>query len=206
MRWASVSLLGLLASLCLLGCGGGSKQASDAKATTSVKMASTGLPCSSYVDVKPDSCLTPAQRRARRLRERAAAAQQKLAAKAQAKADARAAKQAAAAAAAHAAYVAKANAWHQGYYQQDDNVFWQWRNGGSCQSYATNGCWHVAVITRNGCNSYVAVNANEYQGTAIVGQLLANQGYGIPPQTVRLFELDADTGGVTANNVKIDCM
>lgn len=133
-----------------------------------------------------------------------------------AKAQAVAAKKAAAAAAVQRAKalaqsiargkaVLRANAWHAGYNQQDDNVFWQWRNGGSCQSFAMNGCWHVAVITRNGCQSYVAVNANEYQGNAIVGQLLANQGYGIPPRTVRLFELDADANGVTANNVKIDC-
>ncbi len=77
-------------------------------------------------------------------------------------------------------------------------------NGESCADYAQYGCWHVAVISDSGCQSYVAVNANEYQGRAIVGQLLANQGYGIPPRTERLFELDADTSNVTANNVSID--
>jgi hypothetical protein len=136
--------------------------------------------------------------------------------KAEAKAEARkariarakaraAARRARAAAAAHAAYVAAANRWHRGYYRQDANVYWQWRNGLSCQEFAQSGCWHVAVVTRDGCSSYVAVNANEYQGGAIVGQLLDNQGYGIPPQTVRIFELDADAGNVQANDVSVDC-
>jgi hypothetical protein len=168
-------------------------------------IASTGLPCSSYADVKPDSCYNSVQLRARRERQRIAAAKARAAAKAEVKAQAIAAKKAAAAAAAHAAYVAAANAWHNGYYQQDNNVFWEFRDGASCQDFATNGCWHVAVITRYGCSSYVAVNANEYQGGAIIGQLLDNQGYGIPPRTVRVFELDADTSGVTARNVTIDC-
>jgi hypothetical protein len=39
----------------------------------------------------------------------------------------------------------------------------------------------VAVITRNGCGSYVAVNANEYQAGAVIGSLLDNQGYGVLP-------------------------
>jgi hypothetical protein len=84
-------------------------------------------------------------------------------------------------------------------------VFWQWRHGLSCQDYVQIGCWHVAVVTRDGCPSYVAVNANEYQGNAIIGQLLDNQGYGIPPKTVRIFELDADASGVTVNDLSVDC-
>ncbi|MHB8643965.1 MAG: hypothetical protein ACYDA3_13890 [Gaiellaceae bacterium] len=88
---------------------------------------------------------------------------------------------------------------------QDSNVYWKWVNGGACQGYASNGCWHVEVITREGCTSYAAVNANEYSGTTIVNSLLANQGYGIPPKTPRLFELDADQSGVTANNVTVQC-
>jgi hypothetical protein len=141
---------------------------------------------------------TPAQRKAEaRARVRAAKI-----ARAKARAAARRAR---AAAAAHAAAVEAANRWHRGYIQQDGNVFWQWRNGLHCQEFAQSGCWHVAVITRNGCPSYVAVNANEYQGGAIIGQLLDNQGYGIPPKTVRIFELDADTAGVTAADVSIDC-
>jgi hypothetical protein len=176
----------------------------DAKPANCI--ASTGLACSSYTGAKPDSCYTVAQVRARQEAQRTAAAKARAAAKAEARAQAIAAEKAAAAAAAHAAYVAAANAWHNGYTQQDDNVFWEWRNAGSCQDYATNGCWQVAVITRYGCSGYVAVNANEYQGSAIVGQLLANQGYGIPPKTVRIFELDADTGGgLKAGNVTIDC-
>jgi hypothetical protein len=190
----SVSV-GILFLLVFLGCGGGSQQAANMTATHAVKIAK--------------KTLTPAQRRERQARERTAVAKAKVAAKARARARARAAKKAAAAAAraaaAHAAYVAAANAWHKGYYQQDDNVYWEWRHNRSCQDYATSGCWHVAVITRGGCQSYVAVNANEYQGGAIIGQLLDNQDYGIPPKTVRVFELDADANGVTANNLTIDC-
>jgi hypothetical protein len=142
---------------------------------------------------------TPAQMRA----EAQARARAAKVARAKALAAARSAR---AAAAAHAAYVLAANRWHQGYTQQDGNVFWQWRDGLSCQDYVQNGCWHVAVITRYGCTSYVAVNANEYQNGAIVNQLLDNQGYGIPPKTVRIFELDADSAGTaTADDVSIDC-
>jgi hypothetical protein len=105
-----------------------------------------------------------------------------------------------------AARIAAANAWHQGYYQQDDNVYWKWAQGSSCADYAVNGCWHVQVVTRDGCPSYVAVNANEYQGGTIINQLLDNQGFGIPPKTPRMFELLADgSGGSTADDVLIDC-
>jgi nucleoid-associated protein YgaU len=180
----------------LAGCGGSNQAALTVTVTKTVK--------------PPAPKLTPAQRRARQARARAAAAKKKAAAQARAKARAKAAKKAAAAAAAaaakHRAAVAAANAWHKGYVQQDGNVFWEWRTSGSCEEFATNGCWHIAVITRNGCPSYVGVNANEYKGSAIVGQLLANQGYGIPPKTVRIFELDADQGGpLKAGNVSVDC-
>jgi hypothetical protein len=154
----------------------------------------TGIACSGYGSAKPNDCYSAAQ-----LRARVAAR------KAQLLAAARERKRAAAAAKARAAVIAAANAWHKGYTQQDANVYWKWVTGQSCQDYATNGCWHVAVITRDGCPSYVAVNANEYQNRAIVNSLLDNQGYGIPPQTERVFELDADANGVTANDVQIDC-
>ena len=155
----------------------------------------TGKACSTYDgQSKPNDCFTAGE-----LRQRIAGR------KARVRAAAKEAKEAAAAAAAQAAAVAAANAWHNGYIQQDSNVYWKWIDSGSCADFASNGCWHVAVITRDGCSSYVAVNANEYQGTAIVGSLLANQGYGIPPKTERVFELDADANGVTANDVQIDC-
>lgn len=40
-----------------------------------------------------------------------------------------------------------AKAWHKGYNQQDENVYWKWVSGRSCQD-VQNGCWHVAVITK----------------------------------------------------------
>jgi hypothetical protein len=154
-----------------------------------------GFACSGYPPTaRPDDCFTSAQ-----LRTRAAA---KLA---QARATARRRKAAAAAAKLRAAEIAAANAWHRGYEQQDANVYWRWIHGRNCQDFATNGCWHVAVITQDGCSSYVAVRANEYQGGSIINSLLDNQGFGIPPRTERVFELDADADGVTANDVTIDC-
>jgi hypothetical protein len=154
-----------------------------------------GFACSSYDgSAKPLDCLSPSQQRARVAARKAQAAA--------AKADAAAALKAAEA---HDAYVAAANAWHKGYVQQDENVYWKWLDGRSCRDFATDGCWHVAVVTRSGCSSYVAVNANEYQGAAIVNQLLDNQGYGIPSKTERVFELDADPGNVTVGDVQIDC-
>ena len=154
-----------------------------------------GFACSGYTrSARPDDCFTSAQLRAR--------AATKLA---QARAAAARRRAAVAAAKLRAAEVAAANAWHQGYQQQDENVYWKWIAGRSCQEFATNGCWHVAVITRDGCSGYVAVNANEYQNGSIINSLLDNQGFGIPPQTERVFELDADVNGVTANDVTIDC-
>jgi hypothetical protein len=158
-------------------------------------LSKTGFACASYGSAKPNDCFSAAQ-----LRSRAAA---KLA---RARAAARARAQAVAAAKAQAAADAAANAWHRGYNQQDENVYWKWVKGNSCAAYTSNGCWHVEVITRDGCASYVAVNANEYANGQIINSLLDNQGYGIPAQTPRLFELDADQNGVTAADVKIDCV
>jgi hypothetical protein len=127
-------------------------------------------------------------------------------ARAEAKARAKARAEAAARAKARAAAIAAANAWHKGYYSQDDNVYWRWVHGRSCQDFAENGCWHVEVITRYGCQSYVGVEANEYQGSSIVGDLLDNNGNGIPPKTPVVFELDADAGGnLTAGDVSVTC-
>jgi hypothetical protein len=155
----------------------------------------TGFACSGYAgSARPDDCVTATQLRARVAARRAVA-----------RAAARAKLAAAAGAKARAAAFAAANAWHQGYFQQDDNVYWKWVKSGSCQDFATNGCWHVAVITQYGCSNYVAVNANEYQNGAVVNSLLDNQGYGIPQETERIFELDADASNVTARDVHIDC-
>lgn len=158
-----------------------------------------GFVCSSYnASSRPNDCLTTAQLR---VRFRIAKARALAAAKARAVAAARAAARAKAQAVAYAA----ANAWHQGYTQQDSNVYWKWVSGGNCAAYSSKGCWHVDVITRDGCPSYVAVNANEYAGGSIINSLLDNQGFGIPAKTARLFELDADQSNVTARDVVIDC-
>jgi hypothetical protein len=145
-----------------------------------------------------------AARRAAAVAARAKARRAAAAARRRARARAAAARRRAAA---HAAYLRAANAWHASYTRQDDNVYWKWDDNGDCKEYAVNGCWHVVVITRLGCPSYVAVNANEYQNGSIVNQLLDNQGYGIPPKTPRVFELDSDSssGDNTAGDVTIDC-
>lgn len=174
-------------------------------------ISSLAAPCLDYdLASKPPDCLSTAQAAAQKKAAKHAAARARVAARRAAAraraADKRAAARAAARATARAAAIAAANAWHQGYNEQSGAVFWKWENGASCADYAQYGCWHVVVITKYGCPSYVAVNANEYQGSSIVGQLLANQGYGIPSKTPRVFELDADTGAsVTANDVTIDC-
>ncbi len=142
-----------------------------------------------------------ANARAARIAARARA-RARAAARARAKAAAAAARRAAAA---HAAYVRAANQWHQGYYQQDSNVYWKTPSGQSCADYATNGCWHVEVITRDGCPNYLGVEANEYRGGAVVGDLLGNNGTGVPPKTAAIIELDADANGVTANDIKVQC-
>ena len=75
-----------------------------------------------------------------------------------------------------------AKAWHKGYNQQDENVYWKWVSGRSCQD-VQNGCWHVAVITKNGCRRHFNVVASEYQGGRVVSGLLNDQAYGIPAKT-----------------------
>jgi zinc-ribbon domain len=164
-------------------------------------------PCLDYnKGSKPNDCLSTAQVAAQKRAKKRAVARAKAEAKAAAVAAKRAAARAKRIAKERAAARAAANAWHRGYHEQSGSVFWKWSNSGSCRDYAQYGCWQVVVITKYGCPRYVAVNANEYQHGAIIGQLLDNQGYGIPPKTPRVFELDADTGGnVTAGNVSIDC-
>jgi hypothetical protein len=154
---------------------------------------------------------TPAQLRAEAKAKAKAAriaarrrARKRAATRARAKAEAAAAR---ARAKARAAYIAAMNRWHRGYYRQDYNVYWKWVNGRSCADYALNGCWHVEVVTHEGCPSYLGVEANEYQANAVVGDLLGNNGTGIPPKTPIIIELDSDSdaGGTTAGDVKIDC-
>jgi hypothetical protein len=162
-------------------------------------IASTGVACNTYFKARrPTDCLSRAELRAKKAAQLAAA-------KARAARRAKARARAAATARERAAEYAAANAWHAGYNQQDDNVYWKWVNGRSCEEFAQYGCWHVEVITAYGCSSYVAVHANEYSGSAIINELLDNQGSGIPPKTPRLFELDADEGANKAGDVQIDC-
>jgi hypothetical protein len=111
-----------------------------------------------------------------------------------------------AAARARAAYKAAANRWHRGYQQQDGNVYWRWRDLGYCNFDQSQYCWTVEVITRNGCPSYVGVNANEYSGGAVINDFLDNQGFGIPPKTRRIFFLGPPDGeNTTLSDVTVDC-
>jgi hypothetical protein len=65
---------------------------------------------------------------------------------------------------------------------------------------------HRKACKRYGCPSYVAVNANEYRNGAIINELLDNQGYGIPPKTPRIFELDSDAESeTTAGDITVEC-
>jgi hypothetical protein len=187
------------------GCGSGSKSSKKAAPTTT-KVADVtdmdGFTCPPK-KAKYGRCpgnayygKTMAQARAAKRAKARAEARAAAAARAKAKAEAEA----------RAAAIAAANAWHKGYFEQDNNVYWRWVHGRSCQDFAENGCWHVEVITRYGCQSYVAVEANEYQDSSIIGDLLDNNANGVPPKTPVMFELDADTSGdLTANDVNITC-
>jgi hypothetical protein len=205
LRAVALSLL-VGAVLVAAGCGGSKKAAKP-------------VPPKRVTDAAGISCLKSAVDFARRCPSNPAfgktAAQLRAEARAKAKAKAAAAKARAAAArrarvaaakraAAHAAYVAQANAWHKGFFKQDESVYWRWTHR-SCEEFATDGCWHVEVITRDGCQSYLGVEANEYQGSSIVGDLLDNNGNGVPPKTSVVFELDAAASGDTASDVKITC-
>ncbi|MGZ4316858.1 MAG: hypothetical protein ACXVRS_13660 [Gaiellaceae bacterium] len=108
---------------------------------------------------------------------------------------------------ARAAYIRATNRWHRGYQQQDGNVYWRWRDLGYCNFDKSQYCWTVEVITRNGCPSYVGVNANEYSGGgAVINDFLDNQGSGIPPKTRRIFFLGPPDGeNTTLDDVTVDC-
>jgi hypothetical protein len=209
-----VALLALTVAAAFVagGCGSGSKSSKKAAAPRQCSsyhgatrpqscIPGTGLACSHYPSARPDECFTPAQRRAQALQAKRQARIAKARARAAAKVRAQAAAKARARVKAHAVAVAAANVWHQGYESQDNNVYWRWSNDGSCADYS-NGCWHVEVITRYGCQSYVGVQANEYQGSSIIGDLLDNNGNGIPPKTSEMFELDADSSGPSADQLK----
>jgi hypothetical protein len=116
------------------------------------------------------------------------------------------------AARARRAYLRRVNTWHRGYfpvqtdtYDTDPGAYAKWIRTGSCQDFAEYGCWHVEVIVRDGCPSYVGVEANEYRGNAVVSDLLDNNGTGLPPKTRVIFELDATQAGTTANDLKVQC-
>jgi hypothetical protein len=141
-------------------------------------------------------------------------AREKAKARAEAKRRAAEARRQAARTAAHEAYVQSQNAWHQGYYampvdtygESDPGGYAKFVEGIPCEEYAGEyGCWHVEVIVRDGCQSYVGVQANEYLGGAVVNDLLANNGTGIPPKTPVRFELDASQPDVTLNDLKVQC-
>lgn len=118
---------------------------------------------------------------------------------------------------AHEAYVRAANAWHAGYFSADGcDDFGTCTTGlyarfldpseFSCEEYMGEyGCWKVRVITRDGCQSYVGVEANEYSGGSIINDLLDNNGTGIPPKTAITFELDASETGTTVDDLKVQC-
>jgi hypothetical protein len=120
-------------------------------------------------------------------------------------------------AAAHAAYVRAVNAWHAGYNRADgcdefgtctSGVYARFLDSSSfsCEEYiAEYGCWKVRVITRDGCQSYVGVEANEYSGGSIINGLLDNNGTGIPPKTPITFELDASQANTTVGDLKVQC-
>jgi hypothetical protein len=113
---------------------------------------------------------------------------------------------------ARAAAIRAANAWHAGYALAplDESgasgpVYLRWENGLNCQDFATDGCWHAEVIARDGCPNYVGIQGNEYQAGKIVGEVLDNNGNGIPAKTPVSFELDADQPNVTLNDVTVSC-
>jgi hypothetical protein len=77
-------------------------------------------------------------------------------------------------------------------------------DGRGCADYALQGCWHIEVITDQGC-SLLTVEANEMSGGTVVGNVIANQS-NLPPKTPVLLELDADTDqSVTASAPTITC-
>jgi hypothetical protein len=196
------------------GCGSGSKSSKKAAAPTTTKPADVtdmdGFTCPPK-KAKYGRCpgnayygKKPAQVRALKRAKARAEARARAAAVARARAKA----------AAHAEAVREANAWHAGYepvptdsYDSNPGAYVKFLdpNSFSCDEFAEYGCWKVEVAVRDGCPSYVGVEANEYKGGAIVNDLLDNNGTGVPPKTPVVFELDASQDGTTVNDVKVQC-
>lgn len=108
--------------------------------------------------------------------------------------------------------------WHQGYIPYWTGVasyslptiYWRWKSGG-CASYETE-CWHVDVITRQGCPTYLGVQANVYdhRGGSVVDNILGNDGNGVPPLTPAAVEMDDPNvttydPSLVADDVTIQC-
>lgn len=93
--------------------------------------------------------------------------------------------------------------WSAGFVRQDANVYWRSKPG--CRGSSGHGCWHVEVTTRDGCPSYIAVQANEYREGAVVNSLRDVYGYSIAPKTPMVFELEADVSGARLADVHVDC-
>lgn len=106
--------------------------------------------------------------------------------------------------------------WHQGYTIYADtqdwanyqlpSIYWKWDRT-SCADYATNGCWDVEVITRNGCSTGVSVELAEMQGSTQVDTLYGSSGP-VGPETPTIIELDAlsgDASGMQGEVSSITC-
>lgn len=94
--------------------------------------------------------------------------------------------------------------WHAGYtpYWGDvtgekvPNVYWKWIPPAqiSCVSYATNGCWQIQVVTRDGCSSDLSGELGVLDSSGAQIETLYGDAGAVSPLSTTVLEFDADSG------------
>jgi hypothetical protein len=106
-------------------------------------------------------------------------------------------------------------AWHRGYAPwladvqrlQLPNEWFHFLSSStySCGEFASDGCWKVEVITRDGCSTGLFIELGEMAGNTQIGTVYGDGG-AIGPKTRAVIEIDADTrGSATARIKSITC-
>lgn len=92
------------------------------------------------------------------------------------------------------------------YWRDDGTVAWRWVEGLDCPSYS-DGCWHVDVVTRDGCPDGVYVSLNKLNADeTVVGYTNDTLPVLEAGQVGRLtLTASSDDGEVSGRVAEIDC-
>ena len=94
--------------------------------------------------------------------------------------------------------------WPEGYFSfyLDDSVAWKWADRGCSGSGV---CWHVDVISRDGCNSlYAEISISDSSGNLVDWSNDSARGL-MAGQVAELQFLSFESGSLTGRLVELNC-